>query len=458
MAIAERMDTVDAAWLGMDRPHNLMIVTSVVWFETAVDWDRALDALQERLIEPFPRFRQRVVEPAVTIGPWTGPAWQDDEDFSLDKQLHRARLDGDDPEEALQRYVAGRIDTPLSTDRPLWEAHLLDGYGKGSAVLLRSHHALADGTALVQVLLGLADPPEVGRHPDQRELAPPGPRQPAARSALAAARAVAGPLRVAGRLGQQALQMARRPGDAVRGDLASLSKLARQPADRLSLSGTLTGDRLTTWTDPVPLDEVKQQCKEHGCTVNDLALAVITGALRRYLVRAGEPLDVVRAVVPFDLRPSDRPLSRDLGNAFGLVFVDLPVERPTPADRIRSVKRRLDTIKDSRQGIVVFGALGLMGQSPKQLAHRFTDVFINRASLVITNIAGPRQQLTFTGAPVAGFMLWVPASGQIGVGLSIVSYAGSLRLGISVDHGVVPDPDLFADDVRAELAEVLAPT
>ena len=161
---AERMDPVDAAWLHMDRPTNLMVVNTVLWFDVPVDQASVLQVFGERVVSRFRRFRQRAADPALTLAPWAAPEWVDDADFALAEHVSRTRLSAPGDQRALQQTASDLAGRPLRKDRPLWELHLLDGYGDGGALLLRTHHAIADGGALMQVLLALADPLDAGEH------------------------------------------------------------------------------------------------------------------------------------------------------------------------------------------------------------------------------------------------------------------------------------------------------
>jgi len=162
---AERMDPADAVWLHMDRLTNLMVVNTVLWFDVPVDQASVLQMFQDRVVCRFRRFRQRAADPALTLAPWAAPEWVDDADFALTEHVSRTRLPAPGDQGALQRAASDLAGRPLRKDRPLWELHLLDGYGDGGALLLRTHHAIADGGALVQVLLSLADPLDSGEHP-----------------------------------------------------------------------------------------------------------------------------------------------------------------------------------------------------------------------------------------------------------------------------------------------------
>ena len=161
---AERMDPAEVAWLHMDRPANLMVVNIVLWFDAPVDQASVLQLFQERVVSRFRRFRQRAADPALTLAPRAAPEWAGDAGFALADHVSRTRLPAPGDQRALQRTASDLAGRPLRKDRPLWELHLLDGYGDGAALLLHTHHAIADGAALMQVLLSLADPLDASEH------------------------------------------------------------------------------------------------------------------------------------------------------------------------------------------------------------------------------------------------------------------------------------------------------
>jgi WS/DGAT/MGAT family acyltransferase len=222
-----------------------------------------------------------------------------------------------------------------------------------------------------------------------------------------------------------------------------------------ALRESLGVEKQLTWSDPFPLEDLKRLGKATSSTVNDVALTLIAGALNRYLTTQGRPVTDIRAVVPFNLRPLDEPLPRRLGNMFGMVFVDLPVTVVDPRERLTVVRRQMNDIKASQEGLVVYGAFTAVGgRTPKQVGQAWMDLFARKASAVITNIAGPRDKLAVAGVPLTGFMLWVPASGSIGIGLSIVSYDGSVTLGVAVDPNIVPDSEGLLEALRDEMADL----
>jgi WS/DGAT/MGAT family acyltransferase len=169
MPATHAMGHADAAWLHMDRPTNLMVITSAMWFEEPLDLDALRAVVQERLVDRYPRFSQRVVEGL------TGPHWEDVPDFDPAPHLHHLALPAPGDAAVLQHVVADLMAQPLERSRPLWDLYLLDGYGDGCAVVTRMHHAIADGIALTRVMLGLTDEAEVRA---RAQLAEPEARRP----------------------------------------------------------------------------------------------------------------------------------------------------------------------------------------------------------------------------------------------------------------------------------------
>ena len=148
------MGAVDAIWLSMDSPENLMVIEGIMTLEGPIDWERLTAVLQHRLVDRYPVFHQVVVEASNPMGM---PHWEDDPDFSVEHHLHHATLPEPGDEAALQAFVERKMQEPIDRSRPLWHFYVIDGYHGGSVVVSRFHHALADGIALAEVLLSLTD-------------------------------------------------------------------------------------------------------------------------------------------------------------------------------------------------------------------------------------------------------------------------------------------------------------
>jgi hypothetical protein len=145
--------------------------------------------------------------------------------------------------------------------------------------------------------------------------------------------------------------------------------------------------------------------------------------------------------VPVNLRPLTT--TPRLGNQFGLVFLALPVGIADPLDRLLELQERMDAIKSSPEALVAFGILNAMGIAPKQIQDQLVNIFGVKATGVMTNVPGPRQPLYMAGRQMKELMFWVPQSGRLGLGVSILSYNGTVQLGVATDVGLVPDPDVI---------------
>jgi len=230
----------------------------------------------------------------------------------------------------------------------------------------------------------------------------------------------------------------------------------RWPDPKTIYKGKLDVSKRAAWSAPIPLQDVKTVGRGLGGTVNDVLLTAMTGALRCYLQGHGEPVDGLnfRAIVPVDLRPPG--VKPDLGNKFGLVYLSLPVGVADPADRLDELKRRMDDLKGSLEAPVAFGILHALGLSPAHIQDIGVSIFQTKGTAVMTNVIGPQEQIYLAGAPLEALMFWVPQSGRLGMGVSILSYAGRVWLGVITDEGLVPDPEAIIAGFHTEFDELLA--
>jgi diacylglycerol O-acyltransferase / wax synthase len=447
------MPAADAAWLHMDRPANPMVVNSVIWFDEPLDWERVKSVVSLRLVDQFPRFRRRVGDPLARP-----PRFEDDSEFDVEQHLHRLALPAPGDQAALQDLVSDLITPPLDPTRPLWHAYLIEGYGRGCAVLFRIHHCIADGIALARVMLSLTD-----TQVDAGIAPPPRPGATGRRLSLdsltrPAGAALSTAAHVTGAVVHEGLETLARPAhmaELVRTatqDTATLAKLlASPPETHTVLRESLHGTRRVAWSKPFPLDRIKTAGRRHSGTINDVLIAAVTGALRTELRRHGEVPDDIHIMVPFNLRPLDEALPRDLGNDFALILLALPVGLEDRGARLREVKMRMDAIKDSHEGPISYGILSAIGTTPPAVEDMLIGFFTQKASAVVTNVPGPREQVFLTGTPVQGVLVWAPCSGSIGMTVSIFSYMGEVTVGFMTDTGVVPDPQPLVGAFDAEL-------
>lgn len=457
------MSHADAAWLHMDQPTNLMVITGVNWFEETPDWDRFRELVKERFVEPYPRFRQRVVE---GTPPLSGPHWEDDPNFDINAHLHHVALPAPGDQAALATLVGDITSTPLDPAQALWQIHMVDGFGDGAATIYRIHHCVADGIALSRVLLSLADEePEETARPIDRDSEPEpseerhGPLSRLTGPVRGVASAAAGAV---GTIAHESLEVAKNPSHlldvaaAGREDADALSKVLLRGNDPgTALKGELGVSKSVAWSDPISLDAVLEFGHANGKTVNDIVMAAVTGAFRHYLERRGEFADQLTAMVPFNLRTPDEPLPATLGNRFGLVFLDLPVGTSSRNARLLRIHKSMKKIKLSHEGVVSYGVLDAMGRTPEGLEQRVIDLFTAKGTTVVTNVPGPRKPVYIAGTPISGVLVWAPCSGNVSMTISIFSYAGDLTVGLMADSGLVPDPEELVTDFEKELSRLL---
>lgn len=445
---------VDSAWLHMEKPTSMAMITSVLLFDEPLDFARLQAMITERVL-PFKRFRERIHERTLSLGT---PEWELDPSFTLAAHLHHTRLPAPGDRAALQQLVGELMSTPLDFSKPLWDMHLVENVGKGCALIGRFHHCMGDGFALVHVLYSMTDSESNATEP--KTAAEPSPTlwrsllKPAIRTIDSTVHATdtlvhAG---VKTLLHPSHLTDAARVG--ARGALTLGDLLLLAPDPPTMLKGECGVTKYAAWSKPVPLARVKTVAHALGVTVNDLLLASVAGALRRYLLRRNEPTTEleIRAVVPVNLRPLTDLENCELGNRFGLVFVELPLGIAKPLERLTAVKERIDEIKGSPEAVVTFGILTTMGILPIQLQNIITKIFATKGTLVMTNVPGPRQVLYMVGKPIRGMMFWVPSPGDLGIGVSILSYAGQVELGVQTDADMVPDPDAIVAEFHTEFA------
>ncbi|MFI5283449.1 MAG: wax ester/triacylglycerol synthase family O-acyltransferase [Candidatus Dormibacterales bacterium] len=436
------MSAVDAAWLGMEDPTNLMMVTGVLTLDGKVDLKR-LRVILERRLAPFGRFQQRVVRPRSRGGLLH---WKDDADFDIANHVSHVALPEPGSDGVLRDLVSELMATPLDFSKPLWHVHAIDGYGARSVVLVRIHHCVADGIALVRVMLSLMDPSATTGPPRTHHEAPAEPGAALDWLPAAVRRGVA--------LGQDLVSDPEKLGSLARLGAHGAYRLGRlvmlPPDPHTVFKGPLGRRKRAAWSEPVPLEDFKEIGKAFGATVNDVLVAAAAGALRRYMEGRGQPTRglAIRASVPVNLRPVEQ--AHKLGNAFGLVFISLPVGVVDPVKRLRAIKKEIDGLKRSPESVVTYGVLGLMGVAPVEIERLGLRFFGAKATAVLTNVPGPREALYLAGRKVERIMFWVPQSGHLGLGISILSYAGGVMLGVATDEGLVPDPERIVEAFETE--------
>jgi diacylglycerol O-acyltransferase len=450
----EPLSNIDTAWLRMEDASHPMMITMAMVFDAPLDVERLRATFKDRLLR-FWRFRQCVVQPKQSSG---RPYWEDDPEFDLDFHLQpiSLRLPGD--EAALRDVISELMSTQLDFSKPLWQFHLVEEYGEGWALVGRVHHCLADGPALLHILVSMTEDDRRDAWPaaEREEVRVPRDRSPAATTLGAT-------VWVTETLAQEGVKILRNPLHLLSlarlgtGSVSALSRmLFRSPDPKTAFRGKLESAKRAAWSAPVALADVKAIGRVAGGTINDVMLAATTGALRRYLQSRGEPVDglTIRAGLSVNLRsPEAEP---ELGNQAGALLVSLPIGTAHPLKRLCEVKRTMDDLKSSPEGTMIYGLLNALGMAPAETQDALVESYCTRDTAMMANVPGPRKTIHLAGAPLETLLFWVPAFGGVGLNLNVVSYAGQIRLGVATDKGLVPNPEMIVAEFQVEFEALQA--
>ncbi len=426
----ERVSANDAVWL-QDSATNMMVIHGVFTTDR-MDLATFRDTFQRRVIDAgggqqFARFRDRLH--------WVRgvPFWELDPAFDIARHLVPGRLTRLATTKELQQYISTEASAPLPTDRPPWQFQFIEQFGTdASAVLARIHHSIGDGMALVSVIFALMEEMTA-----EHELAPArgGIRPAAGAPGGGLLKAVSIPLAAPGIL---------------------LKRLFWRP-DRHALHGApVSGKKQVAWSEPFDLAVIKEARKRLDATVNDILMAMVSGAISRYLARhAGQHIHKLHISMPVNVRRADEPLR--LENRFAAVPLELPAGIEHIGDRVRAVKAKMDALKQSVVPIVVYGIQRVMlTVLPQAVSRGLIDFLANKCTAVVTNVPGPQRELLLAGRRVRSLMFWVPQRADIGVGISILSFAGGVQVGILADTELVPDPSELIHAFEEEFEELRA--
>jgi len=507
-----RLGVQDALWLEMDRPHNLMVVDSVIWTAEPLNFTKVRDVVEERLINRYPVFRSRAVKD--DDGSWW---WEPDPDFDFDNHVSLVSLHNPDDPRALQDLVAAHRTEVLDRNHPLWQAIWVKRYGNGSAMLLRSHHAIADGMRMVQLSMSLFDSSPQGGPimvPAIKQVAaqPHPPGQPLSRRLRSAAGGVARTaggalsrvsgvigvaseapqlLQRAGRMGHYALRnpvgvghtlvsaaqatgagLARNvraalPGggslvdffSAAPGDVDTFRKMLVGTRNDVTLwTGTAGAEKSVAWSEPLSLAAVKAVAGANHCTVNDVLVATVAGTLHSYLLAHGARCSSVTFMVPVNLKPLDLTLPDTLGNDFALVQLELPTDESDPLKILAVAKRRMDRIKHGHEAAVAFRFQEAIAGLSHDLYEASVELFTNRTVGTLTNVPGPPMPVYLAGSLVDGMVGWAPICGDQPMSFTIYSYDGEVTVGIACDATLVPDHEQIVDGFAAAFGRLVEAT
>jgi diacylglycerol O-acyltransferase len=415
----ERMTRFDTTLLRMESPTNRMIITVVLTLAGPVDVSQVVLSLADPFL--FRRFQQRVEHHDGRY--W----WCDDPDFDPLRHFERIRLPRPAGKPELVALVSELASRPLDRMRPLWHVHIVDDYDAGIAIIIRVHHAIADGMALMGILLSLAtgSAAEGLRSPD----VPP-------------------PSEAAGATGTRSLRNQVRRAAGIAAEAARATFRSTDSPSRFK--GVASIAKRAAWSEPLDFAEVRARARALGCSGSAVLFAGVTGALRRYLEEKGDSTvgAELRVIVPVNLRPSgDEPA---LGNRVGSISVLLPLGMDDPSARVREVHRRLSALKGSYEPSFMLSAFNLLGHAPHVIQRTVLPWMSWRATAIMTMVPGPRGPLYFAGAQIKQTMFWAPAYADLGMGLSILIFNGEVTFGLMAHAALVPDPERIVSLLNEE--------
>ena len=458
----ERLSPQDNDFLLWERPGLCMHTAGTQIFRAGplarpdggIDF-AAIRRATERVLHRVPRYRQKL-----RWIPGTRQAvWVDDGHFNLDFHMRHTALPRPGNERQLKRLSARIMEQPLDLSRPLWETWVVEGLEGGCfATINKLHHCMLDGSAgivLSQIMMSrrpdaAPDPSEVPRwlprpEPSDSELR----RHERLHGLLA-------PVRSAARLASFLRDSADRVGDVGR-RLRALEGMALwklRPASETPLGGPVGPHRIFEWT-TLPLEDVKQMRRAAGCKLNDVVLAIVTGAVRDFMKRRGvrpEKLDF-RVSMPVDVRQEEER-SRISGNRVSSWLLRLPLGEADPVARLSAIRRETQALKDSRQAEVI----ELVNAIHEWLPIDVQGFARGTMNTIVTNVPGPPFPLYLCGAELLAIYPQAPLLEDIGLVTGVISYNGRLCWGFNADYDRVPDLDAYVAGVNhafLELAEAL---
>jgi WS/DGAT/MGAT family acyltransferase len=457
--VPDRLSPLDASFLYAEQRVAGMHVGAVMTFDVGEDFDvDAFTDLIGRRLALVPRYRQKLREVPGRLGL---PVWVDDPDFDLAYHVRHAALAPPGTPDVLGELVGRLLSRQLERDRPLWEIYLVEGLADGRlAVVTKTHHAMVDGLASMDIgaaLLDVTPQPRETPVDDWR----PG-REPWALELAAAA--VVEAVRAPGELAGRVLGDVRHAASALNRTLeAALDGVRTAAATRPVAPLTAATGAQRRWASArTSLAEHRRVRKAHGGTVNDVVLAGVAGGLRRWMITRGEPLTsgtTVRALVPVSVRARG---GADAGNAISAYFVDLPVAEEDPVARLSAVRGAMEAHKRGGRAVGAARLIGLVGLAPPivhslgaRLAGRYSSRIYN---VLVTNVPGPPRPLYAMGARMLDMFPVVPLAGGQAVAVGVTSYDGAVHYGLTADRDAMADVDVLAAAFTESLAELVATT
>ncbi|MEV0678218.1 wax ester/triacylglycerol synthase family O-acyltransferase [Actinosynnema sp. NPDC050436] len=454
----DRLSALDASFLYLEDSTTPMHVGGVAVFrrpKAGFDYDGLVDLIEQRLAL-VPRYRQKVVH---VPGRLARPVWVDDPDFDVTYHVRRSALPRPGSDQQLHDLVARLMSRPLDHTRPLWETYLVEGLARNrSAVITKTHQAVVDGIGAPEIGQVILDVSATPRQPVEALWMP----QPQPSGLQLVADAVAEAVQRPGELVENVRSAAMDTVATVRkvagalGGLASAVRTAATPAPGSPLNVRISPQRRFAVA-RTRLDEFRAIRRAHGGTVNDGVLAVLSGALRNWLLSRGEVVTArttMRAMTPMSVRDDDAH-----GSQVSAYLVDLPVGEPNPVVRLHHVSHALRAHQESGQQVAAQTLVKFSGFAPPTLhalGARAASSFSRRLfNVVVTNVPGPQVPLYAAGAKMTEMFPVVPLAKSQALSIGVTSYDGGVYFGLNADRDAMSDVDVLAAMVEESVEELM---
>jgi diacylglycerol O-acyltransferase len=455
----DRLTGLDSSFLHLERDAAHMHVAACVIVQgPAPSYPELVEALEERL-HLVPRYRQRLAFVPLEQG---RPVWVDDPHFNAGFHIRHTALPRPGGEEQLKR-LAGRVfSQSLDRSRPLWELWLVEGLSDNRfALLSKTHHALVDGISGVDIVSVLFDtcPEPMPVAPPERDWVPrplPAPTQLLAEALLERATVPAEVVRGIRHALRGPRQLAERAGETLAG-LGAMTTSGMRSAPRSPFNVKIGPHRRFTWV-LGDLNDFKEIKNTLGGTVNDVVLAVVAGALGRFMRLHDEPTEDVelKAMVPVSVRPDvDRGA---LGNQVAAMWAPLPVGIIDPVQRLQVIAEAMRSVKESGQAVGAQALTALTGFAPPTIMAQAARLQARQRlfNLVVTNVPGPQLPLYLLGRELTAVYPMVPLAENTALGIAIMSYNGQLNFGLVSDFDALEDLETLAEELQSAIAELAA--
>lgn len=473
----DRLSALDASFLYLEQPSTPMHVGAVAIFKrprSGFDYQR-LPRLIEQRIGLVPRYRQKVRH---VPGGLARPVWVDDPDFDLAYHVRRSALPKHGAERALHDLIARLMSRPLDHARPLWEMYLVEGLDQNRiAMITKTHQALVDGVSAIDIAQVILDD-SPARPKDFATAWRPRP-EPSGITLMAEAVLDAWnrPAEVVDNVRAAAGDMAATAGKVVDvlGQVATVVRTATSRAPGSPLNVAVSAQRRFAMA-RTRLDDYRAVRAAHGCTVNDVVLAVVSGAMRNWLLARGEPVtpaSSVRALVPLSVRtrPEWAAPGRDTsavleaadaapGSRVAAFLLDLPVGEANAVVRLHQIAHQMRAHADSGRSVGAQALVRLSGFAPATLhalgARVASEMSSRIFNLVVTNVPGPQVPMYAAGAMMLEMFPVVPLAKGHGLAIGLTSYHGGVYYGLNADRDAMGDVEMLAGMIGESLDELRA--